>query len=96
MGYFIEIEETLPYLNSADRNFSQRDRDVVFDFLAKLEVYGEKYCADPSFRCSPGSPNMLIPFLFMDSAGKLRHLRFIVTDAAAAYGVLRVTYVDEY
>lgn len=99
MGFYIEVDAktVLPYLDSTDRQLAPQDRDAIDDFLEQVGLQGEKYRTDPSFRCSPGSPNMLIDFGFLASSGTIRHFRFIVTDAdAAVYGVLRVTYVDEY
>ena len=96
MGYFIEVDGSVClYLDSEDRRFSPQDRDVIDAFLDGLADTGEWYRADASFRCSPGSANMEIDYVFLDSAGNVRRLQFIVSDAAAVHGVLRVTYVDE-
>jgi hypothetical protein len=48
----------------------------------------------PSWRKAPLSPNFETRYIFADSVGKWRDTRFIVSDAAVAYGVLRVRYAD--
>jgi hypothetical protein len=97
MAYFLELEETtvVAYLDSPERHFAPQDLDAIYTFLDVLADQGDKYRNDPSFRCSPDSSNMEIDFVFLASSGNMRQFRFIVSDAAAIHGVLRVIYVDE-
>ncbi|SRR6266511_558168 len=97
MAYHVEIDEifVLDYLGAQERGLSIEDLDVLLGFLEDLSVTGESFCKDPSRRCGPGSSHFEVTHVFQDSAGKMRAFRFIVTDAAAAYGVLRVRFAEE-
>jgi hypothetical protein len=48
-----------------------------------------------SRRRPPDSYDFEVTFLFEDGAGKVRAFRFIISDAAAVYGVLRVRFAEE-
>jgi hypothetical protein len=97
MAYHVEIEEAvvLAYLCHPDRGLAEADVDTLLGFLEGLAHTGETYRNDLSRRCTPGSPNFEVEYIFADSAGKLRVFRFIVSDAAAPYGILRVRYAEE-
>jgi hypothetical protein len=97
MAYHVEIDETLvlAYLCHPDRGLAGGDIDTLLDFLEGLAHTGDRYRNDPAFRCSPGSQNLQIDFVFADSTSRVRVFRFIVSDAAAAYGVLRVRFAEE-
>ena len=97
MAYDVEIDEALvlAYLSDLDRGLTQADIGTLLGFLEGLASTGEVYRQDQSRRCAPGSPNFEVTYLFQDSAGRLRHFRFIISDAAAVYGVLRVRFTEE-
>lgn len=95
MGYEIEIDSrtVIPYLRE---HFVLADRLSLVRTLQALRDAAERYRSDSSFRYRPGSPMIVLDYLFLDLTDRLRHVRFIVTDSAAQYGILRVAYVDEY
>ena len=97
MAYHMEIDEVLvlDYLCHADRGLSETDLNAMLDFLEDVGRHGDVYRNDPSRRCAAGSPHFEATYLFIASAGKVRVFRFIVSDAAAAYGVLRVRFAEE-
>jgi hypothetical protein len=99
MAYHVEIDEGRPalaYLLDPDRNLSGQDTETILNFLEReLGQTGDVYRNEPDRRCPPGSPNIEITLLFKDSAGQMRQFRFIISDAAAQYGVLRVRFAEE-
>jgi hypothetical protein len=97
MAYHVEIDEglVLAYLSHPDRGLVDADVDTLLAFLEDLAHTGEVYRNDPSRRCAPGSTHFEVTYIFADSAGRLRHFRFIISDAAAAYGILRVRFTEE-
>jgi hypothetical protein len=97
MAYHVELDQALvlAYLDHPDRGLTEADVDNLLGFLEGLAHTGEVYRNDPSRRCSPGSAHFEVTYVFADSAGRLRAFRFIISDAAAAYGVLQVRFVEE-
>jgi hypothetical protein len=97
MAYHVEIDEALvlAYLQDPGRGLGGADVDKLIDFLEGLAHTGEVYRRDPARRLSPGSPHFEVTYIFVDSAGRMRLFRFIVSDAAAAHGVLRVRFAEE-
>ncbi len=97
MAYHVEIDEALvlAYLRHPDRGLADTDVDTLLGFLEGLAQTGEPYRNDPSRRCSPGSAHFEVTYIFADATGTMRAFRFIVSDAAAAYGVLRVRFTEE-
>jgi hypothetical protein len=97
MAYHVEIDEALvlAYLCHPDRGLAEADIDLLLNFLEGLAHTGEMFRNDPSRRCPPGSVHFEVTYVFEDSTGKLRVFRFIISDAAAAYGVLRVRFAEE-
>src|SRR5262245_9709997 len=97
MAYHVEIDEALvlSYLSHPDRGLARTDVDALLDFLDGLATTGAVYREDPSRRCSPGSAHFEVTYVFADATGKLRLFRFIISDAAANYGVLRVRFAEE-
>lgn len=96
MPYHVEIDESrvLDYLGDPQRGLSVEDIDKLLDFLEN-PVGITAFRDDPSYRCPPGSPHFEARYFFLDSAGRIRQFRFVVNDASAAYGVLRVVYAEE-
>jgi hypothetical protein len=97
MGYFIELDESLvmAYLRHPARGLADADVDHLLGFLEGLAHTGEVYRNEPDRRCSPGSTHFEVDYLFWDSTDKVRQFRFIISDAAAAHGVLRVRFAEE-
>jgi hypothetical protein len=97
MAYSVEIEDAvvLAYLSHPDRGLAEADVNTLLDFLEELSHTGDIYRNDLSRRCPPGSPHFEVTYVFADSTAKFRIFRFIVSDAAAAYGVLRVRFAEE-
>ena len=96
MAYYVHIEEVLvlDYLGDPDRDLSIKDIDKLLDFIEGLAETGDAYRNDPSLRCPPGSSHFDVDYFFLDSAGRARGFRFIVSDAAAAHGVLWVRFCE--
>lgn len=97
MPYHIEIDEALvlDYLSNQDRNLTDKDIGILLGVLEGLAHTGNIYRNDPAHRCSPGSQHFEVKYLFVVSAGRLRHFRFVVSDQDAVYGVLRVRFAEE-
>ena len=95
MAYHVDIDEAvvLAYLRRKDRSLTEGDIDILLRFLEGLATTGEALRAEPTRRCSPG--HFEVTYIFQDAAGRFRTFRFIISDAAAAYGVLRVRYAEE-
>jgi hypothetical protein len=84
-----------PYLLNAP--LSRAGRVKLFIALSWLREQGDVFIDDLSRRLAQGSPFFLYDYIFRDDDGdgQLHHFRFVVSDAAASYGVLRVVYVDQ-
>jgi hypothetical protein len=96
VAYSLEFEQVRvrSYLfNHPD--LTRGDRVKLYTFLNDLRDLGDSFQADAGRRLRPGSPCFWVAFVFKDESGRLRQFRFIVHDAAAPYGVLRVVYADE-
>jgi hypothetical protein len=95
--YHVQIDEALvlSYLCHPDRGLAPTDLDKLLDFLEGLAQTGEAYRSDLSRRRPPDSYDFEVTFLFEDAAGEVRAFRFIISDAAAVYGVLRVRFAEE-
>lgn len=64
----------------------------LFDMLRHS---GDALRADPSRRLAPDSPNFQCSLVLRDPhSGRLHRVRVVVNDAAAAYGVLVVEYIE--
>jgi hypothetical protein len=94
MPYHVEIDEVfvLDYLENPDRSLSVEDIEVLLGVIEGFATTGETYRNDSSRRYPPGSDQFQVTYLFLDSAGKYRLFRFIISDAAVVYGVLRVCF----
>lgn len=95
MAYSLKIEAAVRGFLFACPGLSRSDRVKLSARLNDLREQGDACRGDTSRRLSPGSELFTYDFLMRTSAGKLRHFRFVVSDAAATYGVLRVVYADE-
>jgi hypothetical protein len=97
MAYHIEVDEALvvAYLCHPDRSLAEPDVDKFLNFLDGLAHTGDSYGGNPDLRLRPGSADCEVVFLFQAADGRLRVFRSIVSDAAAAYGVLRVRFAED-
>lgn len=97
VAYFLELNEktVAPYLRQFELSRSGRLR--LYDGLNGLRGHADVYLNDASQRLSPGSQYFWYEYLFRDGEGDGRYhlFRFVVSDARAKYGVLRIDYVDE-
>ena len=95
MGYSLEfLPDVQDFLFNLPR-LSHEDRVRLFDTLDVLRTHGDDYRGDASRRLSPGSEHFSFDLLLLSESGEFRHFRFVVSDASAVYGVLRLVYADE-
>lgn len=100
MAYSLELDRVtvLPYLRQYE-GLSRRARVGLFSTLHEyLGEHGDRLRNDDSLRrWGNESPYFLFRLVIGDpeAPGVLKLFRFVVNDAAAAYGVLRVVYVDD-
>lgn len=88
-------EWVLPYIRSRE-DLSRQERIRLFTNLDKnLRERGEFFRNDPERRLALGSDYFWFVLIFQGDGGRLRQFRFVVNDAAAQYGILRVVFVDE-
>ena len=76
-------------------DLSREDRVKLYGLLDLLRTHGDDYRMNAALRCAPDSTLFVVHFVFRGAAGKLHQFRFVVDDASAVYGVLRILYVDE-
>lgn len=96
MAYHIEFHDTIvaPYLDNLD--LSEAGRTILRRVLNDLAINADIFIREPERRVAPGSEMFQVDWIFRDPTTNVIHaIRFIVSDAPAAYGVLRIEYVDE-
>jgi hypothetical protein len=96
VAYHIQLHETIvaPYLDGLD--LSLAGRNGLVRVLNELATYADSFIREPERRLTPGSDMFEVRWIFRDPTTNAMHaLRFVISDAAAAYGVLRIEYVDE-
>jgi hypothetical protein len=76
-------------------DLSRADRLRLFDNLHSFREHAEHYRGETARRLSSGSEHFSFDLILRTESGALRHFRFVISDAFAAYGVLRVVYADE-
>ena len=97
MGYSLQYhtEWVLPYLRSRE-GLSRQDRIRLFTNLDEnRRDRGDFFRNDPERWLAPGSEYFWLVLIFQGDGGRLPQFRFVVSDAAAQYGVLRIVFVDE-
>jgi hypothetical protein len=97
VGYSLQYhtEWVLPYLRSRE-GLSRQERIRLFTNLDEnLRERGDFLRNDAERRLAPGSEYFWFVLIFQGDDGRLRQFRFVVSDAAAQYGVLRIVFVDE-
>jgi hypothetical protein len=60
-----------------------------------LRENGDDLRAEEHRRAGGGSTRFFFDALIWDEDGSFHHFRFVVDDAAAEYGVLRIVYADK-
>lgn len=95
MGYSLELLPVVRHFLFTCSGLSRADRIRLFENLNSLRELGDYYRGDATRRLSPGSEHFSFDLLFRVESGALRSFRFVVNDASAAFGVLRVVYADE-
>lgn len=96
MAYVLDLEENASlFLRAAA--LSRQGRVKLFAGLHLLREFPDYYINDPDRRLSEDSPYFWFDYLFRDDEGdgNFHHFWFVVSDAAAQYGVLRVVFVEE-
>jgi hypothetical protein len=98
VAYSLEFhrEHVLLYLRNRE-GLSREARVKLFVNLNEdLRERAEFYRGDPERRLAPGSNCFWYDIIFRDPhTGVVHWFRFVVDDASAKYGVLRVLFVDE-
>jgi hypothetical protein len=97
MAYLLEYHETavVPYLLALD--LSREGRIILAAAIHRdIRLSADAYISDPDRRVSPGSDCFRVDLVFRDPVRRVIHqLRFIISDAAAQYGLLRVVFVED-
>jgi hypothetical protein len=96
VAYLLQFHETavVPYL--LDLDLSREGRVVLAAALDReLRHYADAYLNNPERRLAPGSDCFRVDLIFRDPVSRVpHHMRLIISDAAAQFGVLRVVYVE--
>jgi hypothetical protein len=96
VAYLLELHEVAvaPYLESLP--LSPEGQEALLNILEELRTHADKFRADPALRLGPGSDCFEVRWLFRDRGFDRYHaLRLVISDATAAYGVLRVVYAED-
>lgn len=97
MAYILQYDEAavVPYLRAL--NLSREGRIILFSSIDQgLRVHADAFINDSQLRLSPGSDWFRFDLLFRDPTFRVaHHLRLIVSDASAAYGILRISYIED-
>src|ERR1700730_7277827 len=96
VAYGLDLEENVSsYLREA--SLSRQGRVKLFAMLHSRREFPASYLNHPERRFSQDSPYFWFDYLFRDDQGdrKFHHFWFVISDAAAQYGVLRVAYAAE-
>ena len=96
MGYSLQFHEdrVVPYLFH-HAGLSREDRVKVFTALNYLRDGADPLRASSERRLAPNSPYFWYDLVLRCSDGRIRRFWFVISDAAAMYGILRVEYVEE-
>jgi hypothetical protein len=96
MAYRLVLHETnvVPYLSNLD--LSRAARITLAVLLQQTRDLADTYRNDPERRLAPGSDCFQVDLVFRDPVSQtIHHLRLIISDAPAQYGVLRVVYAED-
>ena len=92
MRYHLDFAESVwSYLQNMPA--SRLGRIKVWDFIhSSIAQVSDAVRNDPVNRL-PGSSRFTMQFIFLDG-GRLRTADFVIDDSGAAFGVLKLVYVD--
>ena len=97
MAYLLQFHDrtVVPYLLNLD--LSRQGRVAMAVALHReLRIRVDAYMNNPQRRLAPGSNFFQVDVVFRDHVRWVTHeLRFILSDEAARYGILRVLYVED-
>lgn len=97
MAYVLLLDrvKVIPYLR--DLRLSRQSRIKLFAALSSLRESADLFIKDPSRRLAKDSPFFVFDYVLQDKEGDggFHHYWFVISDAAAEYGVLRVVYAEE-
>ncbi len=99
MPYHVETSDTavLPYILHQGRLAPEASLRLLRLLETHLAEHGDYYRALRAQRLSPASDCFFLDVLLPETPGsrKARQFKFVVNDAGAECGVLRVVYVEE-
>ena len=93
MAYKLEFQPQVKLFFRSLTGLSRQGRIRLFANLhASLANVSDAFRHDPANRTAPGSSRFVFLLLMRDTAGggRIHQFRFIVDDAAAPYGILRL------
>jgi hypothetical protein len=96
VAYVLQFQETTvaPYL--LDLELSREGRLALASVLDQVRLYADDFIRDKQRRLSPGSDCFRVDWLFRDPISEvIHHLKLVISDTAAAYGILCVVYVED-
>jgi len=96
VAYVLQFHETTvaPYLFELE--LSREGRLALARVLDQLRLFADNFINDPERRLFPGSDCFRVDWLFRDPVSEtIHHLKLVISDAAATYGILRVLYVED-
>jgi hypothetical protein len=96
VAYVLQFHEktVAPYL--LDLALSREGRLALARVLDQVRLYADNLINDPGRRLFPGSDCFRVDWFFRDPVSEaFHHLHLVISDAAAAYGILRVLYVED-
>jgi hypothetical protein len=95
MAYWLEIDErVVRYFREAESISRQARIALTAGLHRDLREHGDALRQIADLRLAPGSPCFRYEIIIRDT-DRLRIFRFIVNDAGAEHGVLRIVYADE-
>ncbi len=95
MAYWLEIDErVVRYFREAEGISRQARLTLTAGLHRDLREHGDALRQIPQLRLATGSPCFRYEIVIRDT-DRLRVFRFIVNDASAEHGVLRILYADE-
>lgn len=96
MPYSLQYDESVKQFLRESAGMSRVGRNKLFAELhLNLREKGDIWRAEASQRSAINSSRFVFDTLIRDEDGSYHHFRFVVDDAGAEYGVLRVVYADK-
>jgi hypothetical protein len=97
VAYHVELNPAtvVPYLLRLD--LSAAGKEALGRIFQGLAEHGDRFIGDPTLRLRPDSDCFKVEWVFRDPDTRVFHaLHLIVSDASAAFGVLRVEYAEVF